>query len=116
MEGLKIDASKYLNHAIRNSPDKWKIKGFAMLPTALLMNEEVSRCALLVYWVFAMHTFRGKQYCFPSLNTIAKEAHCSKGTAIKATKELERLGYVRANRGKGKREKTNQYYLINGIP
>ena len=106
---MEINKSKILKNAIRNSPSKWKLAGFAMLPTRLLMDDKLSKGALLVFWVLTVHIFKGKEYCFPSLGTIAKEAHCVKNTAIKAIKELEARGYLEVDRSLGR--KANKYYL-----
>jgi len=114
MELARIDGKKALKAIISRSSDKWKHYGFAMLPTQLLMDERVLKSSLLVFWVLTVHTFKGKTYCFPKIETIAKEAHCSKPTAIKGIRALETLGYLDVDRTKGR--KNNKYYLkINNI-
>lgn len=86
---------------------KWKM-GFAMIPTQVLMDEQLSRSCLIVFWVLTVHIFRGKKYCFPSIPTIAKEAHSSRPTVIKAIKELEQNGYLDVERTSGE---VSKYYL-----
>ena len=92
----------------RNSPLKWKEIGFAMLPTKLLGDDRLSKACLIVFWVLTVHLFRGKEYCFPSMETIAKEAHATKPTIIKAIKDLEKCGYLEVERTFGR---NNKYYL-----
>jgi hypothetical protein len=36
------------------------------------------------YWVLTVHLFKGKDYCFPKINTIAKEARCDHRTVTRA--------------------------------
>lgn len=106
---MEINKDKLLKRYMRNSPSKWKLQGFAMLPNRLLFDEKLSRSSLLVFWILTIHLFKGKEYCYPSLPTISKEAHCSKPTAIKAIKELEMLGYLQVDRTETGRR--NKYYL-----
>ena len=72
---------------------KWKM-AFTMIPTQILMDERLSRSCLIVFWDLPVHIFRGKKFCFPSTTTIAKEAHSSRPTVIKAIKELDQYGYL----------------------
>ena len=100
MESEKWNKNGLLKKYIRNSPVKWKM-GVAMIPTQVLMDERLSRSCLIVFWVLTVHIFRGKKFCFPSLPTIAKEAHSSRPTVIKAIKELEQYGYLEVERSSG---------------
>ena len=107
MESEKWNKSGLLKKYIRNSPVKWKM-GFSIIPTQILMDERLSRSCLVVFWVLTVHIFRGKQFCFPSTATIAKEAHSSRPTIIKAIKELEQYGYLEVERSAGG---VSKYYL-----
>ena len=82
--------------------------GFSIIPTQILMDERLSRSCLVVFWVLTVHVFRGKKFCFPSTATIAKEAHSSRPTVIKAIKELEQYGYLEVERFTGS---VSKYYL-----
>jgi DNA-binding transcriptional regulator YhcF (GntR family) len=62
----------------------------------------------VVFWVLTVHIFRGKRFCFPSTATIAKEAHSSRPTVIKAIKELEQYEYLEEERSSGG---VSKYYL-----
>lgn len=95
---------------LRNSPIKWKKLGFAMLPTSLLGDSRLSRSCLLVFWVLTVHLFRGKKYCWPSIKTIAGEAHMSSPTVIKAVKQLKQFGYLEVE-GSMQSGKANHYFL-----
>ena len=107
MESEKWNKSGLLKKYIRNSPVKWKM-GFSIIPTQILMDERLSRSCLIVFWVLTVHIFRGKKFCFPSTATIAKEAHSSRPTVIKAIKELENYGYLEVERFPGG---VSKYYL-----
>jgi hypothetical protein len=107
MESEKWNKNELLKKCIRNSPMKWKM-GFSMIPTQILMDERLSRSCLVVFWVLTVHIFRGKRFCFPSTTTIAKEAHSSRPTVIKAIKELEQYGYLEVERSAGG---VSKYYL-----
>jgi DNA-binding MarR family transcriptional regulator len=111
-----IDPSKYLENASRNSADRWKWDGFAMLPTRLLFDKNLDRTMLLIYWVLRAHTFKNKASCHLSLTTLARESRYSRNSVILAIKKLEKLGYVRVRRGKESEKKSNQYYLIQKPP
>ena len=107
---MQFDKKEIEKRILRNSPSKWKHLGFAMLPTKLLFDNRLSKPAFLVFWVLTIHVFKGKQSCFPSLQTIADESHCSMPTAIKSIKELEKFGYLEVDRSVGGRL-NNKYYL-----
>jgi hypothetical protein len=85
----------YLKKVTRNSPIRWQNSGFAMLPNSLIFNQHIGRSALLVYWVLTVHLFKGKDYCFPKINTIAKEARCDHRTVTRAIRELKETGYLK---------------------
>ncbi len=110
---MELNQSKLLAQYTRNSPSRWKTYGFIKVPTALIFEKRISRVGILLYVVLAAHTFKGKASCFPSLTTIAEEAHCSKSTAIKATKELERLNLITVDRKRiaGNKNKANRYFI-----
>jgi len=107
---MQFDKKEIEKRILRNSPSKWKHLGFAMLPTRLLLDDKLSKSSLLVFWVLTVHVFKGKLSCFPSLQTISDESHCSMPTAIKSIKELEKFGYLEIERSPGGRV-SNKYYL-----
>ena len=81
-----------------------------MLPNQLLYDPEVGKGELLVFWVLTTHLFRGKEYCFPSLRTIQKEARISRPTIIKAIRVLGEKGYLK--KMPTEKGKVNKYQLI----
>lgn len=107
---MDINKERVLERVTRNSPGRWKERGFSMLPHSLLNDQRLSRSSLIVYWVLAMHSFRGQKYCFPSLGTIAKECHSSPPTIIKAIKQLREYGHLTVD-GDKKSGKVNKYCL-----
>lgn len=106
----KEDTGKLLKRYSQNAPKDWKRTGFAVLPTSVVMDERLSRTALVLFWVLTARTFRGKDYCFPSLRTLEEEVHASRPTVIKAVRELEAYGYLQVQRDRQKR-KINRYFL-----
>lgn len=110
---MELNQSKLFAQYTRNSPSRWKTHGFIKVPTALIFEKRISRMGILLYVVLSAHTFKGKASCFPSLATIAEEVHCSKSTAIKAIKELERINLVTVDRKRtaGNKNKANRYFI-----
>lgn len=103
-----MNKNDLLNKYTRNSPIKWKKKGFCMLPTTLLFDTRLSSFSLVVFWVLTVHTFKGKENCFPTIKTICSEAHISRPTAIRVIRQLEECGYLETEKEKGK---STKYYL-----
>ena len=62
-----------------------------------------------------MHADLNDMTCYPSLNTIAKMASCSKKTAIKCIDRLEEAGYLKkeSRKDKFKGNKSNMYYIVD---
>lgn len=87
---------------------KYKKTGFAAIPNVVMFDPNLSNCGKLVCWVLTTHNFRGRDRCFPSLETIRKETKLSRNSVIKGIRELEGLGYLEIDRKKGIR---NEYYL-----
>jgi len=104
-----INSKELLKKYGKNSPSKWKREGFVMLPHALLFDPRAGLPALMVFWVLTAHMFRGKEYCFPSITTLEEETRLSRHTVIKGIKSLEEMGYLKIERGGGR--KTSRYYL-----
>ena len=84
----------YLQKVTRNSPVRWRNSGFAMLPNSLIFDERVGRSGLLVFWALTIHLFSGKDYCFPSRQTLAKETRLSPRSIPRAIKELTVAKYL----------------------
>ena len=104
----KVNFNERYNSLIRTNKGGYKYSGFVMLPHSLLLDDRLTRTSLIIFWVLTMHMFRGKDYCFPSLPTIAKESRLDKRTVMRATKVLEKYGYLEIQREKGQ---VNKYYL-----
>ena len=68
---------------------------FTQLENAIPEDEQVSKHALMVYWVLCKHANRDGEDSFPSLNTIAQESRSGRTTVVKAVKELIKLGYIK---------------------
>lgn len=99
----------FLKRVTRNSPIRWRNWGFAMLPNSLIFNEKVGRSAMLVYWALTVHLFRGKEYCFPKIGTLAEETRCDRRTVSRAIKELKDAGYLKVESRPGE---VNRYKLL----
>lgn len=84
----------YMDRVTRNSPLRWRSSGFAMLPNSLIFDERVGRAGLLVFWALTLHLFEGKEYCFPSRQTLAKETRLSNRTITRAIAELRENKYL----------------------
>jgi len=89
---------------------------FTIVENKIIKDGSVSKHALLVYVILCMFADNDSSTCFPSYNTIAQYARCSRSTAQVAVKELIEKGYVRktAQTVKGKKEPDANLYLITG--
>lgn len=108
----KINLKSKYQSLIKENKGGYKYRGFVMLPHSLLMNEKIKPHALLVFWVLTAHLFKGKEYCFPSIQTIAKEARLSPRMVRYMIKDLEKQGYLEIQSTNGF---VNKYYLKSEI-
>lgn len=87
---------------------------FAAVPHALLDDERISRCDLLVY--LALSRFANKEReCFPSIRRLAAAARYSTASVQGALERLRRFGYIERQRRfvSGGRRAANLYHLPN---
>jgi hypothetical protein len=91
---MEIFKEGYLKKVTRNSPVRWRNSGFAMLPNSLIFDDRIGKSALLVFWALTIHLFQGKDYCFPSRKTLAKETRLCPRTITNAIKELRDNHYL----------------------
>ena len=108
----KIDLKNKYQSLIKENKGGYKYRGFVILPHTLLMDRKIKPHALLIFWVLTMHIFKGKNYCFPSIDTIAKEARLSPRMARYMIKDLKKNGYLEIERKIGF---VNRYYLKANI-
>lgn len=76
-----------------------KINGFTRVSNVFLVRKDLTIYEKMVVIVIKMHKMN-KNYCWPSEETIAKEANCSISTVKKALKGLIEKGLVRKTRNK----------------
>jgi len=108
---MEFNFQKALNRYAEKSPEKWKICGWSCLANRLLFDRRLTKNHLLVCLVIALHHFRGKRYCNPSLRTMASEARLSVQTTLDALKELEGWGWIAVERRPGKANKYQARFL-----
>jgi len=97
---------------------------FVCLPQLLNLNElNVKYTDILVY--VALRSFDGSEGCFPSYESIAERAKCSRSFVVQAVKRLEAAKLITVQRSKKKFniEKTpvnkyefTEYYMFERIP
>lgn len=107
---LKSNQNPLLMRYARNSPIRWRKVGFVMLPHELLFDDSLPRAALMVYWVLVVHTFSGKNECYPSLKTLEGETRYSRPTIIEAIEALKVNGWLDVE-GDKKSGKVNRYFI-----
>lgn len=78
-------------------------------------------CRELAVYGYLRSRAGSKDYCWPSMQTIASACSCSDTTARKAVDELERRGFIRkvatyATDRKGRRRQCNNTYHILPMP
>lgn len=82
-----------------------RINGFTMVPNVFLGRKDITIYEKMVMIVITMHKMN-KGYCWPSEETIAKEASCSISTVKKAIKGLQGKNILRKTKGKNHRSNT----------
>lgn len=107
---MEIDKSKILKRFPLK--EKWKKDGWVPFPKKLLFDPNISKSALVVFMVLHAHLFRGTNYVYPSISTIAKESKQSIRTVHYAIRELKKSGYLKVESGK-ETGKSNKYFLVN---
>lgn len=75
---------------------------FTIVDNAILRDKRFKIQGRMVYWILNYHTDQAGTECFPSLNTIAKEAGVSKPAVTKAIADLVKCGYITKKQRKGK--------------
>lgn len=67
---------------------------FVMVDKAMLMNESLSVYDKAVYCILCAYADKDSRSCFPSYQTIARKAGCSRRKAISVVAHLEELGLI----------------------
>jgi len=69
----------------------------------------------LIYAVISKYSDMDTGICYPSLNTIAEKASCSKDRTIKSIKNLKKAGYIKVKNRKDedKGNKSNLYKVVD---
>lgn len=93
-----------------NLPQEKRRRGFTMFPNSLLYEKEVGVYGILVYLVLCFYAM-DKVSCYPSINTIARKAKCSRNTVMKYLKKLEALDLIQIQKAKPNSLQTNTYII-----
>ena len=92
-----------------------RIEPFAMIESRILLTEELTIHEKMIYCVLYCFADNKIGTCYPSYDTIAEKAGCSKRTAIECIASLVEKGYIqkteRISRKGGNR--TNLYFLCS---
>jgi hypothetical protein len=67
---------------------------FTMLEDLIIDDPNISKHALLTYWILCKHADKDGHSCFPGLNTIARETRSGRTTVIEAIDELVKKEYI----------------------
>ena len=90
---------------------------FVMVDYAVVMSGQLSVYELAVYLVLCAYTDSQEGTCFPSYQTIAGKAGCSRRKAIDAVARLESLGLIRKEVRKNPcGDNTSNLYTIVAAP
>lgn len=98
------------SYSAKNSQLKNRVCGFTQVKNLLIDNLELSTYEKLVFIVLKRHV-GAKEYCWPSLTTIAKKAGCSESTVKKAINGLIGRGLIEKRRGE--KVRSNEYRINN---
>ena len=67
---------------------------FTMIDSAILLSEDLSVYHKAIYCILCAYASNTDKSCYPSYNTIAKKAGCSRKKAIDTVSELISLGLL----------------------
>ena len=82
----------------------------------IVLNENLSLAAKVIYCVLKIHENKETHDCYPSVKTLAKEAGMSENTVRKAITDLEKLGIIKIKRRKiNKKEWESNLYLMQDL-
>lgn len=79
-----------MRESIRNG----KMAPFTMVDKAVLMDESLSVYDKMVYCILCAYADKDSRSCFPSYQTIARKAGCSRRKAISVVAHLEELSLI----------------------
>lgn len=80
---------------------------YIVLPQILAMDQlKIKYTDVMVY--ISVRSFNGWQGCYPSYETIAKRAHCSRSYVIESLNRLEQACFIEVERSEKKKE-SNKY-------
>jgi DNA-binding MarR family transcriptional regulator len=109
---MDLDKGQLLKQYTRNDPGRWKRNGFTKFPNKAIHDKNLGKLEIAVLLVLISRAFKGKNASFPTLRTIQKESRYSRNSVLKATKNLEKFGYIRVERAKKNSKKANRYYPL----
>lgn len=79
---------------MRESTRNSKMAPFTMVDKAVLMDESLSVYDKMVYCILCAYADKDSRSCFPSYQTIARKAGCSRRKAISVVAHLEELSLI----------------------
>lgn len=93
---------------VANISSVTKATGFTQVPNWFLVSSEYSAYDKLVCIMLKKYKMT-RQYCWPSIKTLAKRVGCSESTVKKSIKNLIKAGLV--VKDKNKKIRSNIYYV-----
>jgi hypothetical protein len=104
-----IDFISYKKKFMDKSSEKWR-HYFTQIPNKVILDDKINKNGLLVFVVLRMRQFKGKTSCFPSMQTIQKEARLSPNSVRNGISNLIENHYLDIKRCPGR---INTYFLYN---
>lgn len=102
MEGVNQSIQKKIEHLLKaDKGQEWLARGFTIVPNRAVVTEQLTASEYRVYTILLMHLMR-KDKCFPSQQTIAKEAGVTRRWIIKIIPKLVKLGFLKVEKRSGK--------------
>lgn len=98
----KINKDGNLKRMEVNYEGSWKEKGWSAIPNIIFVDDNLGKNEKLVYCVLSIHAMGNKKECYPSIQTISKEAGISRNTIYKALENLEDENYISINHREGR--------------
>jgi DNA-binding MarR family transcriptional regulator len=104
----KVNTTDYISKIKNNN--RRMMGGFSKTPNHFTLNKNYSPYEKAVYNVLLTRSMN-KGSCFPSQQTIAKEAGCGLTKVKSVLKSLENKNLIRKE--KGSKHRSNKYYILS---
>jgi hypothetical protein len=114
---LYKDSLPQENENINNKNVNKQIRPFTVVDKEVLMNDKLGTYEKLIYCILSSYSDNTNKTCYPSYQTIANKAGCTRRKAIDIITKLESMGLIEKNRRFTKTGASrSNFYTIKTFP